>query len=141
MDTNDYIQRLEDLKNDNTYEQVSKDMNTTITNKVKGLAKRLYNKGMINREIKKYMTLNNPRAGIAKANPTMHKKEIKIRTIIGSINSPTEWLAEINEHELEQWLTNLTTYILLQNTTQFLRKLEELDDIPKNSILFTVDIK
>ena len=52
--THDYIQRLEeDLKNDNTYEQVSKDMNTTIANKVKGLAKRLYNTG-VNGGIKKY---------------------------------------------------------------------------------------
>ena len=62
-----------------------------------------------------------------------------IRPIISSINSPTERLAEIAESELEQWVTNLPTSI--QDTTQFLRKLEELNGIPKNSIFFTKAIK
>ena len=65
-----------------------------------------------------------------------------IRTFISSINSPTERLAEIAEHELEQWVTNLPTcHLTYRDTTQLLSKLEELDGIPKNSILFTVDIK
>ena len=48
---------------------------TTITNKAKDLAKRLYYKGIINGEIRKYMTVSNPRESIAKANPKMHKKK------------------------------------------------------------------
>ena len=42
MHTNDYIQGLEeDLKNDNTYKQVSKD-NTTITKQNDGSSKKVY---------------------------------------------------------------------------------------------------
>ena len=84
---------------------------------MKGLAKDLYNKGMIKGEIKKYMTLSNQRAGTTKANPKMHNKEMSITIIIRSINSPTERLAEIAEYELEQCVTNLPTYI--HDTTQF----------------------
>ena len=85
------------------------------------------------------MILSNPRAGIVKANPKIHENEMPIRTFISSINSTTERLAEIAECELEQWVTSLPTYI--QDSTQFLRTLEELNAIPKNNILFIMDIK
>ena len=141
LNKQDYIKKVENDLNDNTtYNKVNKDILTTVNNKVKKLVKNLHSNGHIDDKTKKYMMPGNIRYGKVKANPKVHKKDNPIRTIISTINSPTEKLAEVAESELSEWIESLDTYV--KDTTHFLRILnDKIGQIPDNATLFTMDVK
>ena len=66
--------------------------------------------------------------GKAKGNPKMHKDNIPMRTIISSINHPTERVAEVAEQELNEGIENLPSYI--KDTTDFLQKIGRIQRKP-----------
>ena len=49
-------------------------------------------------------------------------------------------MAEVAEHELDEWVKQLPTYIKI--TTDFLKKLDGYkDNLPQKFIAFTMDVK
>ena len=115
-------------------------MTQTVDNKVKKLVKDLHKKGFIDDMVKQYMMPNIAEQGKVKANPKIHKTNIPLRTIISSINHPTAKLAEVAEHELDEWVKDLPTYI--QDTTHFLNRLEQIKKtLPQKYIMFTMDVR
>ena len=141
LDKDKYVNKVnDDLANNATYKKLPKDTLQTVTNKVKKLARDLHRNGCIDDQTRKYMLPNNPRHGKVKANPKMHKQDNPIRTIVSSINHPTEKLAEVAESELKEWVESLETYI--KDTTHFLHILNnDLKTLPREAILFTMDVK
>ena len=130
----------DDLNDNTTYKKVNRDILTTVNNKVKKLVKNLHSNGHIDDKTKKYMLPTNPRYGKVTANPKVHKKDNPIRTIISTINSPTEKLAEVAESEVNEWVESLDTYV--KDTTHFLWLLQnKVGKIPDSAILFTMDVK
>ena len=110
MDTDDYIKKVnEDLSQNNTYQKQKKDLTTLTNNKVTKIVKEMHKNGIIDDNLKKYMTPTLSRPGSVKANPKVHKEGHPIRTIISGINHPTEKMAEIAEHELDEWVGKLPT--------------------------------
>ena len=141
METSQYIEQVQkDIHNNSTYSTTDKDLTTTVSNKVKKLLKGLYNDGVIDSKMKKYMTPVNPQSGIVKANPKVHKKGNPMRVIVSTISHPTSKIAEVVEKELEEWNENLPSYI--KDSTHFLQKIEETkNSITPDTQLFTMDIK
>ena len=141
MDTEDYIKKVnEDLSQNNTYQKQKKDPTTLINNKVTKIVKDMHKNGIIDDDLKKYMTPNLSRPGNVKANPKVHKEGHPIRTIISGINHPTEKMAEIAEHELDEWVGKLPTYV--KDTTHFLQILDKIKSaIPPGYLMFTMDVK
>ena len=141
MNKQDYINKVkDDLNNNTTYKKVNKDILTMVNNKVKKLVKNLHCNGHIDDKTKKYMLPTNPGYGKVKVNPKVHKTDNPIRTIISTINSPTEKLTEVAESELSEWVESLDTYV--KDTTHFLWILQnKVGKIPDSAILFTMDVK
>ena len=131
---------IEDLEQNGKYEKLNNDTTQQVTNKVRKIVKRLHQSGMIDDELKQYMMPNNINQGRVKANPKILKQNNPIRTIISTVNHPTEKMAEVAEHELDEWVKQLPMYI--KDTTDFLEKLDGYKDIlPQKCIAFTMDVK
>ena len=144
VDKDEYVRTVEhDIQNNQeTYKKVDSDQTDTVNTKVKRIVKDLYHQGLIDEQIKNYIMPNtyHTRKGIVKANPKVHKKNIPYRTIVSTINHPTQRLAEVAEKELEEHVTNLPSHI--KDTTDFLKKVETIkENIPDDFILFTMDVK
>ena len=56
----------------------------SITKKVGKIVKNLYNQGVIDVKLRKYMMPTNTQPGVVKANPKAHKKGMSMRTIIST---------------------------------------------------------
>ena len=141
MNKEDYIAKVEkELADKGTYIQSESDTTTNVVNKVKKLAKKLYNEGWISEDMKKYLMPSNPMPGKVKGNPKMHKEGNPLRVIISGLNHPTEKIAELAESELEYGVQHQSTYI--KDTTDFLMKIQSLDTpISPDVLLFTMDVK
>ena len=141
MDTEEYVRRVEqDLEKNDTYIQIDKDPTDSVSTKVRKIVKGLHRQGAINEKQMKYMTPSFSKGGIVKGNPKVHKQEMPMRTIVSTINHPTEKIAEVAEQELNEWVSKLPSYI--KDTTDFLKKFEDIKDtIPPGSIMFTMDVK
>ena len=101
-----------------------------MNNKVKKLVKEMHSQGGIDDKLRQYMMPGSVQEGKVKANPKIHKPGARIRTIISSIDHPTEKMAEVAENQLEEWVTGLPSI----SKTRFLQKVEE-----ENERLGTVD--
>ena len=86
-----------------------------------------------------YLIPKRPSTGKLKGNPKLHKDNAPLRTIVSGINTPTERLAELTEHELNEYVENTPSYI--RDTTDFISKLKAFNaNIPKDAILFCFDV-
>ncbi|MGH0131312.1 UNVERIFIED_CONTAM: hypothetical protein FKN15_045536 [Acipenser sinensis] len=141
MNTDDYMKSVEcELNNTDTYEEVKSNKINKSVKEVKEIAERLHNKGIISKELKKYMQPHNARTGLARGNPKMHKENHPMRMIVSTIDNPTHIIAEIAEKQLRSHVEKLPSYV--KDTTQFLKRLESLKhNLPENTILFCMDVK
>ena len=62
-----------------------------------------------------------------------------MRTIVSSVNHPTEGIAKVAENELRKGVENLPAYI--RDTTQFLKRLTRINQpLLPGALLFTMDV-
>ena len=91
LDTEEYIKKVsEDLEQNGKYEKLKNDTTQQVTYKVRKIVKSLHQSGMIDDELKQYMMPNNINQGKVKENPKIHKQNNPIRSIISTVNHPTE---------------------------------------------------
>ena len=141
VDKTEYIQRLhKEMTDSGSYEEIPGDLTETATKTVSKLVNRMYKEGVINKDLQKYLIPKYPKNGKLKGNPKLHKDGVPFRTIVSGTNTPTERMAEVAEHELNDFVINSPTYI--KDTTDFINKLSTTDTIiPTNSILFCFDVE
>ena len=141
VDKTEYIQRLhKEMTDSGSYEEIPGDLTETATKTVRKLVNRMYKEGVINKDLQKYLIPKYPKNGKLKGNPKLHKDGAPFRTIVSGTNTPTERMAEVAEHELNDFVINSPTYI--KDTTDFINKLSTIDTIiPTNSILFCFDVE
>ncbi|XP_074853017.1 uncharacterized protein LOC142014404 [Carettochelys insculpta] len=84
-------------------------------------------------------TLLEPRPGLFYLLPKIHKPGNPGCPIILGIGALTEGLSGYVDSLLRPYATSTPTY--LRDTTDFLRKLQYIDDLPENTILATMDVE
>ena len=85
--------------------------------RVNKLLRNLRNEGVITRELEQCMTIKSVWAGKLKGNPKVRKPCRPMRTIVLSVNHPTEGIAKVAENELRKGVENVPSYI--RDTTHF----------------------
>ena len=137
----DYISKLrEEMKNSDSYQETEGNRADKAVKYVKKLVNRMYREGAISKDMQQYLIPRYPRAGELKGNPKLHKQGAPMRTIVNGINTATERLAEVAEHELNEFVKSSPSYI--QDTTDFLKKLSDVQQpLPEGTILFCFDVK
>ena len=100
----------------------------------------MFKEGVINKDLQQYLIPKYPKNGKLKGNPKLHKDGAPFRTIVSGVNTQTERMAEVAEHELNDYVINSPTYI--RDTTDFINKLREIKStIPTNALLFCFDVE
>ena len=121
------------------YVETAKDLTDETMKKIKKLVNKMHKEGAIRKEMHQYLIPKRPSTGKLKGNPKLHKDNAPLRTIVSGINTPTERLAELTEHELNEYVENTPSYI--RDTTDFISKLKAFNaNIPKDAILFCFDV-
>ena len=70
--------------------------------------------------------------------PKIHKENNPGRPIISAINNPTSTIAQFVDHHLQPIAEELPSYI--KDTGAFLRRINSIKFVPRNSILVTMDV-
>ncbi len=71
--------------------------------------------------------------------PKIHKTNNPGRPVISSINCNTSKLSKSVDHHIQPLAKQVKSYI--QDTTDFINKLQALDTLPDNALLITMDVR
>lgn len=140
INTVDNMKAVEtEMQNINTYEEV-KSIYINNIKELRILVERLHKNGFKSKELKNDMLPQNPRTGLVRGNPKMHKDKPPMRMIVSTTDNPTDVIAEIAEKQLQPHVESLPSYV--KDTTQFLKRMNRIKTKPpENAILFCMDVK
>ena len=140
VDKDSYIQSLQkEMEDSISYEATDHDQVEEVQKKVKKLVSKMHREGAISDDLKQYLMPRYAQKGKLKGNPKLHKPNAPYRTIVSGIGTPTEKLAEVAEHELNEFVETSPSYI--RDTTDFICKLQEIEEpLPENAFLFCFDV-
>ena len=140
VDKEEYIKSLEEeMENSSSYEETDYHRTEEIHRKVKRLVSKMNRDGAISDELKQFLLPRYIQKVKLKGNPKLHKQNAPYRTIVSGIDTPTEKLAEVAEHELYEFVEKSSSYI--RDTTDFIFKLQEIEEpLPENALLFCFDV-
>ena len=93
---------------------------------------------MIDDETAKYLKENSAKPGRFYTIPKIHKQGHPGRSIVSSDSHPTERISQFVGHHLQPLVTKLPSYI--KDTTHFLNKLNNIDQLPNGVLLVTLDV-
>ena len=134
---------FEELKDETTFEKREKSGLAAISKQVEDKLKEMRDKGIITQKMREFMSAKNKKEGIMKINRKVHKKvkasgRHPTRVYISGIGTPTEGIAGLVEAELQEGVESQASYI--QDTADFLRRMEKVEKLEEDEFMFTMDI-
>ena len=134
---------FEELKDETTFEKREKSGLAAISKEVEDKLKEMRDRGIITQKMREYMSAKNKKEGMMKINRKVHKKvkgngRHPTRVYISGIGTPTEGVAGLVEAELQEGVEKQKLYI--QDTADFLRRLEGVKRLESDEFMFTMDI-
>ena len=81
----------------------------------------------------------NPKTPHFYLKPQVHKEGNPGRPLISSSNSHTSKISEYVDYHLQPILKDIPSYV--QDTTNFVRKINQIDSVPNNSYLVSLEVK
>ena len=102
--------------------------------------KKIEKRGDLDSTTLKFLKVEEAKLGRFYLQPKIHKRMDSVpgRPVISNSGYFTENISSFLDHHLQPLTKNVKSYI--QDTKQFLNKLEELPPLPQNSILSTMDV-
>ena len=97
------------------------------------------NKTYLNKNISEGLTTENPKTPHFYLKPKVHKECNPGRPVISSINCHTSKISKYVDYHLKPIVKDIPSYV--QNTTDFLRKINQIDFVPNNSYHVSLDVK
>ena len=64
--------------------------------------------------MQQYLVPKYVQAGKLKGNPKFHKTDAPLRTIVSGIDTPTERITELEEHELKEFVESTPRYVTIE---------------------------
>jgi hypothetical protein len=130
----DYItEGLRQLSDLNFYKEVTEDLTNKHNQEVYDLVHHLLQNKEISEKCADYLVLDKPRTPQLYLLPKIHKGKTPVpgRPIVSGNNCPTERISQLADRFLQP---------LVQNTTDFLTKLEHIENLLPGTILCTIDV-
>ena len=139
MDRDWYINEcLRQFNNTKFYKLLDNDITTDIQKRILKYTKRMNRDKIINEETKRYLIQTDPKPGRFYILPKVHKQGNPGRPIVSINSHPTERISQFVDRHLKPLVQ--TTQSFIKDTTHFLGKLEQLGQLPANSLLVTLDV-
>ena len=132
-----------ELGDETTFEKREKSGLASISKEVEDKLKEMRDRGVITQKMREFMSAKNKKEGVMKINRKVHKKvktsgRHPTRVYISGIGTPTEGIAGLVEAELQEGVEGQASYI--QDTADFLRRMEGVKEVGNDEFMFTMDI-
>ena len=138
----DYLaEGYKQLSDTNFYQKQITDLTHKHMSEVQGFVSELYNAGEIDISLCRYLSDKECKTARLYLLPKIHKGKLPPpgRPIVSANGCPTEKISQLVDH----FLTPPTTTLIksyVRDTTDFIRKLEKLGELPPNCQLVTMDV-
>ena len=140
-DREDYIKEAESQLNDSeVYNRLDSDPSERLHQIISDTLKTISNRGDLDQATLDYLLVDNPRLGRFYLLPKIHKRlnSVPGRPVISNRGFFTENISAFLDHHLEPLAKKVRSYI--KDTNHFLKKIMDLDGLPEDAILCTVDV-
>ena len=94
---------------------------------------------LISEKLGKTLIHDHPKTPNLYFKPKIHKANTPGRPIVSSINSHSSKISEFVDIHLKPIVGNIKSHV--KDTTDFLKKIDEIQNLPKDAILVTMDVK
>ncbi len=141
MDKDLYTQICSTLLSDTKfYKKTDEDLTNKHNIEVGKIIQQMVTSGSITEKVAKYLHNPDPRTARFYILPKIHKNKWPPpgRPIVSATNSPTERISGFVDHFLQPFVCTLPAYI--QDTNDFLRKIESQPSLPENAIIASLDV-
>jgi len=141
QDLNDYItEGLRQLNDKDFYLEVPEDLTSIHNKEVSKLIDSLVDDNQISDKCALYLYNKQPRTPQLYLLPKIHKNKTPVpgRPIVSANNSPTEKISQLADHFLQPIVQNIKSYV--KDTTDFVNKIENIPNLPVDTILATIDV-
>ena len=139
MDITDYIHECtEQLKSTKTYKPLAADPCAQISSEVKAELDDLLETKILHKRAWEYLQVPDPKPGRFYVLPKIHKKGVPGRPICSSNGHPTEHISEFVDDYIKKYVTMNESYV--RDTQDFIDKVTSLPNLPKDSLLCTLDV-
>jgi hypothetical protein len=141
QDIDDYINEgIRQLSDNNFYVETPDDFTSLHSELINSLVDYLEENQEISKKCSQYLKIPNPRTSQLYLLPKIHKNKLPMpgRPIVSANNSPTERISELADFFLKPLVQNTRSYV--RDTTDFIRKLENVPNLTPENYLCTIDV-
>ena len=139
MNRQDYINEgLRQLSDTKFYKRLNRDPTRKTSAEIQTFLSRMKTLKLLPDEHITFLTPKNCRTPVFYMLPKIHKENNPGRPIVSACDSPTENLSAYIDSFLKPLAQQVKSYI--KDTNHFLRKLNEIGQLPENSLLVTIDV-
>ena len=94
---------------------------------------------LLSKNISEQLKTKNPKTPHIYLRPKVHKEGNGGRPVISSINYHTSKISKYGDYHLQPIVKEIPSYV--QHTTDFLKKINQINFVPDNSYLVSLDVK
>ena len=135
----DYVKEAERQPNNKeNYRKVNYNPTTT-NNEISTKLYRNFNENLLSKNISEGLKTEKPKKPHFYLKPKVHKEGNPERPVISSINCHTLNISDYVDYYLQPIVKEISSYV--QDSTDFLRKINQIDFVPSNSYLVSLDVK
>jgi len=137
----DYVKEADkQLSDEAVYEKCASNPLTNVNNEIKEVLNDMQNKKEIDKKTKNYLLVNKPQLGRFYLLPKIHKrtKNVPGRPVISNNGTATENISAFLDFHLKSIVPEVTH--ILEDTRDFLSRINQLRTIPEGSILVLFDV-
>ena len=139
MNVDDYLNEANrQLSNTDFYQEIPSNLSNAHAEIVNKAVRDFMTEKLLPEQVAGALMVENPKTAKFYLLPKIHKKGNPGRPITNAIGCPTSKIAEFVNHQLQPMVEKLKSYI--KDTTHFLNKLAEIDHLPDDAILVTMDV-
>ena len=139
MSLEDYLTKVMcHLNNENFYEKLQYDLTEQFSEDITSLLADMLSRRVIDKPSFEFLRPRDARTSRFYVLPKIHKVGIPGRPIVSSCGSPTERISHFVDYYLNPLVKKIPSFI--KDTNDFLCKLQNVQNVPSDSLLVTLDV-
>ncbi|KAK6181001.1 hypothetical protein SNE40_008950 [Patella caerulea] len=139
LNRSDYIEEgLRQLNNCEFYKPLKTNLTLKFNEEITKFLNYTSKNNLLDPDTVKYLKTKYPRTPVFYMLPKIHKPNNPGRPIVSAVNSPTEKISQFLDYHLKEEVKKANSFI--QDTTDFLRKIQEIPKLNEETILCMADV-
>ena len=128
------------LSDTSVYQKNEGDLLKKVNNEVKSVLRDMFNRKEINNKVRDYLIMKKPQLGRFYLLPKIHKRTPNVpgRPVISNNGRATENISTFLDFHLKNIVSTIPH--TLEDTRDFLQRLNQISDIPENTLLVSFDV-